>query len=243
MFNMKKIEEMYKKEMFRDVLLNTDEIKIWEQLDNGCFIGTMTYSKDNVLILKELLTSFEEQYGEEISLEDASDELKLYNDQGKLFIYFDKNMKPISMNGCIYNYHNSSFDFESDKELNSLYFYGLSTLKRHRGKGACSALVNFAMEFAKYNGFDLVYARTDLVGSKSEKILEASGMEVCKINNKTIVEWVDVTETKGDYRKYLWLGLKDNISIKPTNYSFLLPEGVLSCEVNKYGSKVYKKTK
>ena len=77
---------------YKDVLLNTDEIKIWEQLDNGCFIGTMTYSKDNVLVLKELLTSFEEQYGEEINLEDAAKELKLYTDEGKLFIYFDKNI-------------------------------------------------------------------------------------------------------------------------------------------------------
>lgn len=232
-----------KGEIYKDILLNTDEIKIWKQLDNGCFIGTMNYSEENVLILKELLTSFEEQYGEEISLEDAANELKLYNDEGKLFIYFDESMKPISMNGCIYNYHNSSFDFESDKELKNLYFYGLSTLPEYRGKGACSALVNFAMEFAKYNEFDLVYARTDLVGSKSEKILEKSGMEICKINNNTIVEWVDVTDIKGDYRKYLWLCLKDNIKIKPTNYSFLLPEGVLSSEISKCEPKVYKKLK
>ena len=224
--------------------IDKDEIKIWKQLDNGCFIGTMNYSDDNVLVLKELLMSFEEQYGEEINLEDASDELKLYNDKGKLFIYFDENMKPISMNGCIYNHHNNSLDFESDEELKILYFYGLSTLKEHRGKGACSAFVKFAMDFAIYNGFDVVYARTDLIGSKSEKIMEANGMEVCKTDDKIIVEWVDVTDTKGDYRKYLWLALNDNVKIKPTNYSLLLPEeDVLVHKVNNYDSKVYKKNK
>ena len=100
------------------------------------------------------------------------------------------------------------------------------------------------MDFAIYNGFDVVYARTDLIGSKSEKIMEANGMEVCKTDDKIIVEWVDVTDTKGDYRKYLWLALNDNVKIKPTNYSFLLPEDdVLVHKVNNYDSKVYKKNK
>lgn len=222
-----------KKQMYREILLNKDLVKIWKKLDNGCYIGTMTYSEENALVLLDLLSSFEEQYGEEIDLSSAMEELKLYNDEGKLFIYFNEFMKPISMNGCIYNYSNSSFEFTGNNKINTLYFYGLSTLKEHRGKGACSALVEFAIEFAKYNGFDLVYARTDLIGSKSEKIMQKHGMEICKTKEETIIEWVDVTDDKGDYRKYLWLSFNDNIKIEP--YNKIIPEN------NTDYSKVYKK--
>ena len=50
--------------------------------------------------------SFAEHYGEDIDYDAAKEELKLYENCGKLFIYFDENMKPVSMNGCIYNMNN-----------------------------------------------------------------------------------------------------------------------------------------
>ena len=108
----------------------------------------MNYSKKNVWILKELLKSFEEQYGEQIDYQAAQEELLLYTNRGKLFIYFDENLNPVSMNGCIYDYDNDTVDFISEKKknLHSLYFYGLSTLKHYRGKGACTHLIQFAVD-------------------------------------------------------------------------------------------------
>lgn len=205
------------KKKFIEIFNNNDEIKIWEQLPNGCFIGTMSYSENNILILLELLKSFEEQYGEVIDYEAAKEELMLYQTSGKLFIYFDENMKPVSMNGCIYNYDNDTVDFMSTtkSKLKSLYFYGLSTIPNFRGKGACNALVKYALAFAFYNGFDFVYARTDLINSNSEGIMRRAGMEICKFANKIIAEWVDVTDTTGDYRLHLWLPLHDDILLIP----------------------------
>ena len=140
----------------------------------------------------------------------------LYQTQGKLFIYFNQEGIPISMNGCIFNYENDTVAFTKDEasSLKSIYFYGLSTLKAYRGKGACRELIKFVIDFAKHNDFDLVYARTDLVNSNSEWIMEKSGMKVCTINNLIIAEWVDVTETIGDYRLHMWLPLKEGIHIQ-----------------------------
>lgn len=208
--------DVTKKEKFQKIKMNHSEIKIWEQLPNGCYIGTMDYSENNILILLELLKSFEEQYGEEIDYQAAKEELKLYSDQGKLFIYFDENLKPVSMNGCIYNYENDTVDFVGSKEnLSNLYFYGLSTIPSYRGKGACRTLIRYALEFAKYNNFDLVYARTDLINSNSEWIMQQEGMEICEYDDLIIAEWVDVTDTKGDYRLHLWKPLSKNIFIFP----------------------------
>lgn len=122
-------------------------------------------------------------------------------------------MIPVSMNGVTYNEENLSVDFKSydDKNVSSVYFYGLSTLKNFRGKGACSKLVSFAIEYAYYNDFDLVYARTDLIGSNSEGIMKKHGMQVCENDEGIIAEWVDVTEDKGDYRLHLWLPLKNGL--------------------------------
>ena len=173
----------------------------------------MGYTDENAYILMKLLKSFEEQYGEEITYEAAKEELKLYDTNGKLFIYLDENMIPVSMNGVTYNEENLSVDFKSydDKNVSSVYFYGLSTLKNFRGKGACSKLVSFAIEYAYYNDFDLVYARTDLIGSNSEGIMKKHGMQVCENDEGIIAEWVDVTEDKGDYRLHLWLPLKNGL--------------------------------
>ena len=96
---------------------------------------------------------------------------------------------------------NVSVNFKSSDicTTSNLYFYGLPTLKEYRGKCACSKLVSFAIEYTYYNNFDLVYARTDLTNSNSEGI---------------IAEWVDVTDTKEDYRLHLWLPLKDDLYIE-----------------------------
>ena len=200
---------------FNEILKDDSECKIWEKLDNGCYIGTLGYSEANISILQNLLMSFAEHYGEDIDYDAAKEELKLYEDCGKLFIYFDENMKPVSMNGCIYNMNNDTVDFISNngKELNSLYFYGLSTLPEYRGKGACHVLVNYAIQFAKENGFDFVYARTDLKDSMSEYIMQCGGLEICKVDDKIIAEWVDVTDDKGDYRLHMYMPLNDNVSI------------------------------
>lgn len=193
------------------------KLRIWEKLDNGCFIGTIGYSKENIYILLDLLQSFSEQYGEVIDYAAAMEELKLYEDRGKLFIYFNQDMKPISMNGVIYNEDNISVDFiKSDgSKPSNLYFYGLSTLKEYRGLGACNKLVDFAIKFAYYNDFDLVYARTDLINSNSEGIMKRNGMDICTFNDSIIAEWVDVTENQGDYRLHLWRPLKRNIMCFP----------------------------
>lgn len=204
---------MNKKEFYKNIYEDTHKFKIWKKLNNGCYIATMGYTDENAYILMKLLKSFEEQYGEEITYEAAKEELKLYDTNGKLFIYLDENMIPVSMNGVTYNEENLSVDFKSydDKNVSSVYFYGLSTLKNFRGKGACSKLVSFAIEYAYYNDFDLVYARTDLIGSNSEGIMKKHGMQVCENDEGIIAAWVDVTEDKGDYRLHLWLPLKNGL--------------------------------
>ena len=198
---------------YKKILLDKSECKIWKKLENGCYIGTLGYSEENVKILYELLKSFAEQYGELITMESASEELALYQERGKLFIYFDEQMNPVSMNGITYNEKNDSVLFASpdNRKLNNIYFYGLSTLHSYRGKGACSTLVSFVKEYAIYNCFDFIYARTDLVGSNSEGIMKKAGMEICKENGDIIAEWVDVTDTKGDYRMHLWIPLKEGL--------------------------------
>ena len=207
---------MNKKEFYKSIYEDKQEFKIWKKLDNGCYIATMGYSKENVLILMNLLKSFEEQYGEEITYESASDELSLYASNGKLFIYLDEFMTPVSMNGVTYNEDNVSVEFKAynNKKVNNIYFYGLSTIKSFRGRGACSELVSFAIEYAYYNNFDLVYARTDLIGSNSEGIMKKHGMQVCEDNDGIIAEWVNVTENTGDYRLHLWLPLKQGLYIE-----------------------------
>lgn len=212
---------MESKKKFNEIYESNDAIKIWEVLDNGCYIGTLGYTEENIEILLKLLKSFEEQYGEEIDYEAAKEELQLYQDYGKLFIYFDENMNPVSMNGCIYNYENETVDFISNNaQPTSLYFYGLSTVPEFRGKGACRSLINYAIDFAKYNGFDLVYARTDLVDSNSEWIMANAGMEVCKYDDKIIAEWVDVTEDTGDFRLHMWMPLQEGLDILPKGKVF-----------------------
>lgn len=211
------------KNIYKEIYEDSSEFKIWVKLNNGCYIGTMNYSEKNIIILQKLLMSFAEQYGEEIDYEAAKDELKLYSDLGKLFIYLDENLNPVSMNGCIYDYDNETIQFISNKKenLHSLYFYGLSTLKHYRGKGACGHLIEFAIEYAKNIGLDYVYARTDLNGSKSEKLMKKAGLKLCKHNNLIIAEWVDVTESKGDYRLHLYLPLDESVTIQPKGEFFL----------------------
>lgn len=214
---------MNKKEFYQKIHEDKQKFKIWQKLDNGCYIATMNYSEENALILMKLLKSFEEQYGEEITLESAEEELKLYDTNGKLFIYLNENMVPVSMNGITYNEDNVSVDFKSNdgKTVNNIYFYGLSTVKEYRGKGACSALVTFAIEYAYYNDFDFVYARTDLVGSNSEGIMKKHGMQVCENEEGIIAEWVDVTDVQGDYRLHLWMPLKDGIYLEKKENAFI----------------------
>lgn len=214
---------MNKIEFYKNLYEDKEKFKIWKKLDNGCFIATMNYTKENALILMELLKSFEEQYGEEITLESAEEELKLYDSNGKLFIYLDENMTPVSMNGVTYNEDNVSVDFKSceEKDINSIYFYGLSTVKSFRGKGACSELVSFAIEYAYYNNFDFVYARTDLIGSNSEGIMKKHGMQICEDEEGIITEWVDVTDSLGDYRMHLWLPLNDGIYLEKKENAYI----------------------
>ena len=75
-----KILEEQKKKKFKQIMLDESEFQVWEQLENGCSIATMGYSESNIMVLLKLLKSFEEQYGEEIDLEAAKEELELYND-------------------------------------------------------------------------------------------------------------------------------------------------------------------
>lgn len=207
---------MNKIEIYKNIFNDNSELQIWKKLDNECYIGTLGYSEKNIYILMSLLKSFEEQYSETIDYEAAKSELELYAEKGKLFIYFNKDGIPISMNGCVYNYDNDTVEFNKDDNSTptSIYFYGLSTLKEHRGQGACKELIKFAIEYAKYNGFDLVYARTDLTNSNSEWIMANAGLKICTENNQIIAEWVDVSESIGDYRLHMWLPLKEGIKIK-----------------------------
>lgn len=217
------LEELKKLKMHNEIFLNNDNIHIWKKLENDCYIGTLGYSKDNIKVLQILLQSFAEQYGEVIDYNAANEELKLYEDRGKLFIYFDENLNPVSMNGCIYNEDNASVAFKSQNKHvpTSLYFYGLSTIPSYRGKGACSHLVDFAIEYAYYNNFDLVYARTDLVDSNSETIMTKAGLKVCTYNDDIIAEWVDVTDDYGDFRLHMWLPLKNGLYAAPKKEAFM----------------------
>lgn len=201
---------------YQAIKADKSDFKIWEKLENGCFIATMNYSEENVPILMTLLQSFAEQYGEEITYESASDELKLYTERGKLFLYLDENMNPVSMNGVTYNEDNVSVDFKSldDKPVTSAYFYGLSTVHEYRGKGACRTLINFAINYACANDYDVVYARTDLVNSNSEWIMQRAGMQICEDPEGIITEWVDVADGVGDYRLHLWLPLKEGLYLE-----------------------------
>lgn len=70
------------------------------------------------------------------------------------------------------------------------------------------------MEYAYYNDFDLVYARTDLIGSNSEGIMKKHGMQVCEDEDGIIAEWVNVTDEVGDYRLHLWLPLKQGLYLE-----------------------------
>ncbi len=211
-----KLLEEIKKNKFKQMMLDDSEFKIWETLENGCSIATMGYSESNVFILLNLLKSFEEQYGEEIDFKAAKEELELYQDSGKLFIYLDEKGIPVSMNGCIYNYDNDTVEFtKNGAKATSLYFYGLSTVPEYRGKGACSTLVEYSMDFAKYNGFDIVYARTDLKESNSEGIMKKHGMEVCLDDDMIIAEWVKVTDDKGDLRLHMWMPLTEGVELSP----------------------------
>lgn len=202
---------------YEKIYCDNSEFKIWKKLENGCAIATMGYSHENVLVLMTLLQSFAEQYGEEITYESAKEELELYANNGKLFIYLDEFGKPVSMNGVTYNEDNISVDFKStDNHLvSSIYFYGLSTLHEYRGKGACRTLVNFAIDYAYFNNFDMVFARTDLVNSNSEWIMQQAGMEVCQNEEGIIAEWVPVCDNVGDYRLHMWLPLTDGLYLEP----------------------------
>ncbi len=209
---------MTNNDLYKMIYQDHSEFKIWKKLDNGCYIGTLGYSLENAKILMTLLQSFAEQYGEVITLESAIEELMLYHTNGKLFIYFDEFMKPVSMNGVTYNEDNVSVDFKSKtgQKPTNLYFYGLSTIPEYRKKGACTHLIDFAIQYAYANNFDLVYARTDLIGSNSEAIMEKKGLSICKMpDEKIIVEWVQVTENQGDARLHMWLPLHDSIYLSP----------------------------
>jgi len=210
------------KELFQQILNNKEEKHIWKKLDNGCSIGTLRYSPENVQILYTLLKSFEEQYGEVIDFKAAVEELMLYQEKGILFIYFNEYDKPVAMNGCVFNYLNETVEFKSNtnEPLKSIYFYGLSTIPSYRGKGACRALINFAIDFARHNEFDFVYARTDLIDSKSEWIMEKAGLEVCTYENLIITEWVQVTDIKGDYRLHLWKPLRPGLFLAPIGNAY-----------------------
>lgn len=205
--------------LYQDIYNDHSKLKIWKKLDNGCYIGTMGYSPKNAKILMKLLKSFEEQYGEEITLESAKEELMLYEKNGKLFVYFDEDLNPVSMNGITYNEDNVSVDFKSlnGYKPTNMYFYGLSTLPKYRGKGAGTSLIKFSIDYAYHNNFDLVYARTDLIGSNSEGILKRAGLNICKYEDSIITEWVDVTDSKGDYRLHLWMPLKNGLYTEPKN--------------------------
>lgn len=230
-----------KKHFYQTIKEDKSPIKIWKKLNNGCSIGTIQYSEENVTILENLLQSFSEQYGEVIDRDAAREELLLYQNKGKCFIYFNEDNIPISMNGVIYNEDNVSVDFikKNGEAPNSLYFYGLSTLKEHRGKGACRELIKFAIQYAYYNHFDLVYARTDLINSNSEWIMAKAGLDICTYEGKIIAEWVDVTENKGDYRLHMWLPFHNNIVCFPKDKAIYADRKTRQIEDNK--SKIYQR--
>ena len=226
--------------LHRLIFQDNSEFKIWQKLPNGCYIGTLGYSKENVYILMELLNSFAEQYGEIITYESASEELMLYQNNGKLFIYFDENQRPVSMNGITYNEANKTVDFKSydNEEPSSIYFYGLSTLPEYRGKGACRTLIDFAIKYAYYNNFDFVYARTDLTNSNSEWLMQNAGLEICTYDNNIIAEWVDVTDNTGDYRLHMWLPLKNNLYLLPKEEAIMATN---DSKRNIIGNKILRK--
>lgn len=217
--------------------------KIWEYLDNGCAIATMGYSEENIPYLLTLLKSFDEQYGEENNYETAATELALYENKGKLFIYLDENGTPVSMNGCTYNEENDSVEFfSSNGTPSNLYFYGLSTVPEYRGKGACRTLIHYAIDFAKANNFDYVYARTDLINSNSEWLMAQAGMKVCKEDGYIIAERVDVSDTQWDDRLHMWLPLHEGIGLMAKENALYAEDTEERSVITKDKTKVYQLT-
>ena len=86
--------------------------------------------------MKILLFKISRDLSENSEYEAAKDELKLYSDLGKLFIYLDENLNPVSMNGCIYDYENETIQFISNKKenLHSLYLFNLLSIKHKNFK-------------------------------------------------------------------------------------------------------------
>lgn len=224
------VKEVISKNKLKEIYHSSPEFQICEVLNNGCFIGTLGFSETNIHILQKLLDSFAEQYGEIIDYNAAKEELELYQNEGKLFILFDQDMIPRAMNGCIYNYQNDTVDFVktdcSEKEATNIYFYGLSTEKSYRGKGYCKVLVDYSIEFAKANNFDLVYARTDLNNSNSEHLMAKAGLEICKYDGDIIAEWVQVTDEYGDERLHMWMPLNENIVTMPKEDAIFAKETI-----------------
>ena len=60
------LEAYQMREFFHRIKNDQSATKIWKVLPNGCSIGTIQYSEENVSILESLLQSFSEQYGEVI---------------------------------------------------------------------------------------------------------------------------------------------------------------------------------
>lgn len=251
--NLQKAEffkEIISHTLLKQIYLSNPPFQICEVLNNGCSIGTLGFDEINIIPLMKLLQSFAEQYGEIIDYEAAKEELELYQNEGKLFILFDQDMIPRAMNGCIYNYDNATVDFvKGDGSTpTNMYFYGLSTEKEYRGRGYGKILLDYSIEFAKENNFDLVYARTDLNFSNSEGILTKSGLEICTYNDEIIGEWVQVTDEYGDARLHMWKPLSDDIKLLPKDEAILATEIILE-NGKKYrqlnskpeGVKVYKK--
>ena len=50
---------MNKKEFYQKIHEDKQKFKIWQKLDNGCYIATMNYSKENAVILMKLLERLE----------------------------------------------------------------------------------------------------------------------------------------------------------------------------------------
>ena len=239
---MKKYMTQKQIELMKKIKEDDSELKIWQILENGCAIATMGYSEKNILIIKKLLKSFAEQYHEIIDYKSAKEELKYVTDNGKVFLYIDENGNIISMNECVYNYENETVEFcNSNSKPKNLYIYGLSTEKKNRGKGACTALVNYAICYALANDFDLIYARTDLNGSNSEKIMQKAGMEICEYEDKIIAEWVDVSETKGDYRLHMWLPFKEGLNALPKKSALFAGKGKERIIQKQHKTKILKK--
>ena len=103
---------------------------------------------------------------------------------------------------------NHPLEFDNPEKV--MYISDIAVLEKFRGKGCGSELAKYSIDFTKsLNKYELMYLRTNLVGSMSEGIFKKQGFEIVNDKNGNILtQEVQFERTKpdlptSDIRKFL----------------------------------------